>query len=64
MNEIRPETMVEWYNFAQYNLTTMQDKLENHNTSVWGQISQTSLMNLFETLRKNWIGNGYQLTNC
>ena len=27
MNEISPETMVEWYNLAQYNLKAMQDKL-------------------------------------
>jgi len=37
MNEIRPETMGEWYNFAQYNLKTMHDKLENYNNSVWGK---------------------------
>jgi hypothetical protein len=31
MNEIKPETMVEWYNLAQYDLKTTQDKLEYYN---------------------------------
>jgi hypothetical protein len=47
MNEIRPETMVEWYNLAQYNLKTMQDKMENYKISVWGQISQMPLSDNF-----------------
>jgi uncharacterized membrane protein len=64
MNEIKPETMVEWSNSAQYNLKTMQDKLKNYNEGVRGQISQMSLSNDFiRDFKKNWIGNGYQLTN-
>jgi hypothetical protein len=39
--------MVEWYNSAQYGLRNMQDKLENYNEGVWGQISQMSLSNDF-----------------
>lgn len=43
MNEIRPETLVEWYNLAQYNLKTMKDKLKICNDVVWRQISQKYL---------------------
>jgi hypothetical protein len=64
MNEIKPRTMFEWYNLAQYNLKTMQDKLENYNEGVWGQISQMSLSDDFiRDFKKNWIGSGYKLTN-
>jgi hypothetical protein len=47
VNEIKPQTMVEWYNSAQDNLKTMQDKLENYNEGVWGQTSQMPLSNDF-----------------
>jgi hypothetical protein len=37
MNEISPETMVEWYNLVQYNFKTMQDKLENYSDEFGGK---------------------------
>ena len=35
LNEISPETLVEWYNLTKYNLQTLQKLLENANDSVW-----------------------------
>ena len=60
LSEISPETLVEWYNLAQYNLETIQNKLENANESVWLQISQMALSDDFirdfkDRLNWGWI---------
>jgi len=47
INEISPETLVEWYNLTQYSLQTIQNKLKNTNDSVWLQISQMALSDNF-----------------
>jgi 5-methylcytosine-specific restriction endonuclease McrBC regulatory subunit McrC len=47
LNEISPETLVEWHNLAQYNLQTIQNKLENANEAAWLQISQMALSDDF-----------------
>jgi hypothetical protein len=43
INEISPETLVEWYMLVQNSSKTMHDKLENYGTSVWQEISQKPL---------------------
>ena len=63
LNEITPETLVEWYNLTQYNLETIQNKLEKANEFVWLQISLMAVSNDFiQDFKDKLIGNGYQLT--
>jgi hypothetical protein len=47
INDITPETLVEWHNLTQYNLETIQNKLKSANGSVWLKISQMVLSDDF-----------------
>jgi hypothetical protein len=47
INEISPETLVEWYNRTQYSLHTIQNKLKSADDSVWQRIGQMALSDDF-----------------
>jgi len=47
INEISPETLVEWYNSTQYSLKTIQNKLKSAHGSVWQGINQMALSDDF-----------------
>ena len=66
IDEITPETLVEWYNLTQYNLETLHNKLKKANDSVWLQISQMALSDDFirdfkTKLNWRWISANYPL---
>jgi len=47
INEINPETLVEWYSSTQYSLQTIQNKLKSADDSVWQRLSQMALSDDF-----------------
>lgn len=63
INEITPETLVEWYNVAHQNLETIQNKLKNAKDYVWQQMNQMALSDDFiREFKQKWIGVRYQRT--
>jgi hypothetical protein len=67
INEITPETLVEWYNLTQYNFETIQNKLKSANDSVWLKISQIVLFDDFirefkKKLNWSWISANQPLS--
>ena len=62
INEIKPETLVEWYCLTQYDIKIMKNKLENYDSKVWHQISQIPFSDDFiqtfkHKLKWKWISS-------
>lgn len=66
INEINPETLVEWYCLTQYDIKTMQNRLESYDSETWHRISHMPLPDDFIRVFKHkldwkWISAIQQL---